>query len=227
MTALITDRLLEERLIAERQASGADRFDEVWDGVYVMSPMADMEHQRIATQLVSALVQAMQCEPAAEVVGPVNASDREAGWTHNYRVPDAVVILPGCPAKDCDTHLCGGPDFVTEIVSEGDRTYEKFGFYAAVGVREFLIVDREPWQLELYTLDGKDFRLAVRGTFYDQAVVNSQILPLTFRLIPPAKPGRPQIEIVRTTDGHAGWREWRTTSGLANFGRSVPIRIAP
>ncbi|MEX2175167.1 MAG: Uma2 family endonuclease [Pirellulaceae bacterium] len=201
MTALITDRLLEERLIAQRQATGADRFDEVWDGVYIMSPLANMEHQRIATQFVSVLVQAMKRDPSAEVIGPINVSDRELDWTHNYRIPDAVVILPGCPAKDCETHLCGGPDFVAEIVSEGDRTYEKFGFYAAIGVREFLIIDRDPWQLEIYSRGEQGFQLHARGTLADGNAVASQILPLAFRLFAPAKPGRPQIEIMRTTDG--------------------------
>ena len=45
MTALINDPKLEEKLIAKRQAAGADKFDEVWDGVYVMSPLANDEHQ--------------------------------------------------------------------------------------------------------------------------------------------------------------------------------------
>jgi Uma2 family endonuclease len=201
MTALITDRALEERLIAERQASGADLRDEVWDGVYVMSPMANMEHQRLATQFVSALVLAMRFDSAAEVIGPSNVSDREEGWTENYRIPDALVLLPNCAAKVCENHIFGGPDFVTEIVSEGDRTYEKFGFYSAIGVREFLIVERKPWQLELYALRGKELVLAGRGDVADGGTLTSQVLPLSFRLIAPAKPGRPQIEIVRTTDG--------------------------
>jgi Uma2 family endonuclease len=90
---------------------------------------------------------------------------------------------------------------VAEIVSEGDRTYEKFGFYAAIGVREFLIIDRNPWQLEVYSRDEKDFRMVARGTLADGQAISSQVLPLTLRLIQAAKPGRPQIEIVRTTDG--------------------------
>ena len=35
-------------LIRERRESGGDRYDEVWDGVYVMSPLADNEHQQLA-----------------------------------------------------------------------------------------------------------------------------------------------------------------------------------
>jgi hypothetical protein len=33
MTALITDLSLQEELIARRHATGADKFDEVWNGV--------------------------------------------------------------------------------------------------------------------------------------------------------------------------------------------------
>ena len=46
MSLLVSDPELKERLLAERRASGGDRYDEVWDGVYVMSPLADDEHQR-------------------------------------------------------------------------------------------------------------------------------------------------------------------------------------
>ncbi len=48
MAAMITDPDLESRLIAERQLSGGDRFDEVWEGTYIKaSPLADIEHQRL------------------------------------------------------------------------------------------------------------------------------------------------------------------------------------
>ena len=55
MAALITDPELEERLIRHRQASGADRYDEVWDGLYVMSPIPNSEHQRMVSRLVAIL----------------------------------------------------------------------------------------------------------------------------------------------------------------------------
>jgi hypothetical protein len=37
---VVLERSVEKRLRAERQASGADRYDEVWDGVYVMAPQS-------------------------------------------------------------------------------------------------------------------------------------------------------------------------------------------
>jgi len=32
---------LKRLIIRQRRESGADRFDEVWDGVYVLAPLAD------------------------------------------------------------------------------------------------------------------------------------------------------------------------------------------
>ena len=78
---------------------------------------------------------------------------------------------------------------------------KKFDFYATVGVREFLLVDRNPWQLELYALRGKKLVLPGRGDVADGKVPTSQVLTLSFRQITPSKSGRPQIEIARTTDG--------------------------
>jgi len=45
MATLIKNPELEERLRAERRASGAFRWDEVWEGVYVMAPLPNDEHQ--------------------------------------------------------------------------------------------------------------------------------------------------------------------------------------
>ena len=51
MAICSVDPIELSRLIRERRESGGDRYDEVWDGVYVMSPIADNEHQKLATKL--------------------------------------------------------------------------------------------------------------------------------------------------------------------------------
>ena len=81
-----------------------------------------------------------------------NITDLEEDWTHNYRCPDVVVFLKEGRAINRETHFFGGPDFAVEIVSEFDRSREKLPFYARVGVRELLLVDRDPWVLELFRL---------------------------------------------------------------------------
>lgn len=150
MSLMINDRRMADDLIAARRASGADRYDEVWEGVYMMSPMANNEHQALATALVIALGTVIDWKGLGRTLAGANVSDRQENWTHNYRVPDVLVFLNDSSAVDCGTHWFGGPDFVVEIVSPGDRTLEKLDFYAAVGTRELLVVDRDPWQLTLY-----------------------------------------------------------------------------
>ena len=105
MVALITDPDLEERLIAQRQACGGDRYDEVWEGVYVMSPLPNMEHQQIVARLVSILMEVVGWPAAGEVFAGANASDRDEDWQHDYRCPDVVVILSGSRAETCEAHF--------------------------------------------------------------------------------------------------------------------------
>ena len=50
MISLSHDRDLAEEWIADRRTRGADHHDEVWDGMYVIPPLADDEHQFIARQ---------------------------------------------------------------------------------------------------------------------------------------------------------------------------------
>ena len=38
MAMLVLDSWTEQRVKAEREVSGADRYDEIWDGAYVVVP---------------------------------------------------------------------------------------------------------------------------------------------------------------------------------------------
>jgi len=200
VATLVIDPGIERQLLERRRASRGDRWDEVWDGVYVMAPLPNLEHQELVINLGAAFKSSFADQPAVRVFPGINVSDRQEGWEQSYRCPDVAVILPGSRAVDCGAFCFGGPDFVVEITSDYDRSREKFDFYAGVGVREFLIVDRDPWQLELYTLQGQKLSLAGRVVAGESSSLASQVMPLTFRLVPPSKSGRPQIEIVRTTD---------------------------
>ena len=197
MPLLVTDPRDQQRLIAERQASGADRFDEVWEGTYVMAPLADDEHQELQARLVHYFQIAA---PDAKVRAGVNVSDRAEDWTGNYRCPDVAVFLPGTKAKNHDTFWLGGPDLAVEIVSPHDRTRDKFAFYSTVGVRELLVIDREPWTIELHHPRGGQLVRTGRIAPGDSAVVESTLLPLSFQFIQTAAT-RPRIEVVHGTTG--------------------------
>jgi Uma2 family endonuclease len=202
MTVLVTDTYLAARIKAERETCDASWRDEVWDGVYVVSPLADFEHQYLVSLRVVAVQSVLEPGGAEVVLAGVNVSDREEGWTKNYRVPDLAVVLKQKTARRLKTHLCGGPDFVVEILSENDLAREKRGFYATIGVRELLIIDRDPWALELYRLDGGELNFVGKSTADKPDLLVSTVLPLVFRLLP-GDP-RPKID-VRRADGMQSW----------------------
>lgn len=202
MAAIILDRYLEKALIRERRETGADRYDEVWDGVYVMSPIANNEHQYLGFRLAAACHEAIKHIIGAVAYPGVNVTDRADDWTKNYRCPDVAVFLPGNPAEDRKTHYYFGPDFAVEVISPRDRARKKFDFYAKVGVRELLLVTRKPWSLELYRLAEGQLKLVEKITPGSPQPLISQVLPISLRLLP-GDP-RPTIEVTQTEDA----RQW-------------------
>ena len=56
MVALLNDPHLQRQLMRRRRAWGADRYDEVWDGVYVMNAYPNIEHQGLVGRLTSILL---------------------------------------------------------------------------------------------------------------------------------------------------------------------------
>jgi Uma2 family endonuclease len=204
MPLLIRERETQEQLLAERRARGLDRWDEVWDGVYVMPPLPNDQHQEIQGALVTAFQIAIKWPGLGEVRPGVNVSDRKVDWRENFRCPDVTVFLNGTRAQNCGAFWFGGPDFAVEIVSPDDSSRDKLDFYAKVGVRELLVIDRLPWQLELYRLDPANNRLVDVGRSVPPAAdaLRSEVVPLSFRLLPGG--ARPTIDIAHH-DGNQRW----------------------
>lgn len=202
MVAMIMDAGLEKRLIAERKALGTDRFDEVWDGVYLMAPMPNNQHQDFVNDLDAIFTLAIKWAGLGRVQPGANVSDRDEDWEQNFRCPDLLVFLTGNPAEDRESHWYGGPDFAVEIVSPHDRSYEKLDFYAAVNTREVLIIDRDPWQIILFRLQNGAMVEVGRSTLDDACNIASDVVPLSFKLA--AGAGGPQIEVLHN-DGQQRW----------------------
>ena len=202
MPVLVRDPVLAERMKRERVVSGADRYDEVWEGVYVMPPMPTNEHQQIVGRFKGILQTVIGWDSGAEVFPGINLSDRDKDWNFNYRVPDVAVFLKGCPATNCGTHWMGEADLLIEVCSPEDESRAKIPFYGKIGVRELLIVDRDPWVLELYQHQSGRLKDVGRSTLAKPDALPSKVVPVTFRLV--AGPARPQIEVVHA-DGQQRW----------------------
>jgi Uma2 family endonuclease len=202
MTVMIQDRDIARKFIQQRRESGNDRWDEVWDGVYVLMPNPNVEHQDLATGLAAIFRTLFDWSKNGKTYQGVNVSNQSEDWTRNYRCPDVAVYLSGTPAALRGAYMLGGPDFAVEIISPEDRSRQKFDFYASVGVRELLLVDREPWALELYRRRETEWELVGTSRLDRPQSLNSAVLPLSFRL--EAGETRPVI-LVNHSDGIQKW----------------------
>lgn len=119
-----------EALIAERQAKGHDRFDEVWQGEYHMNPGPSGPHGMVDDEVGAAL------RPFAQAVGLVSTSAFNVGVVDDFRVPDrGLHRVPPLGVWNATAAL------VVEILSPDDESWEKLGFYAAHDVDEMVLVD--------------------------------------------------------------------------------------
>lgn len=199
MSVIFLDPAVEREVREDRERRGVDRWDEVWEGVLVVPPSPNTEHFRLVSRLNTAFSAVIDWDRGDQAAPGGNVSDRDRDWSKNYRVPDEVVYLAGNPAVDRGTHWIGGPDLAVEVVSSGEDPQAKFAFYASINTREVLIVDRDPWALELYQLAGGVLRPAGRSDLANPAVLASGVLPLTFQL--QAGTPRPTILVAHTATG--------------------------
>lgn len=167
-----------------------------------MPPMANNEHQRIVGDIYSVLTGTVG--EFGTVLPGANVSDQEEDWEKNYRCPDVLFIAADGRAVDRGTYWFGGPDFVVEVMSPGDDTMAKLPFYAGVGVREVLVVERDTRVPTLYRL-GRNRLTAVRPSEIDgEPHLVSAVVPLAFRAVESKKHG-PRLEVRRTTGRKKVW----------------------
>lgn len=140
-----------------RQRTGADRFDEMWQGVLHMTPAPSFRHQALALKVTTFFVDAWCPRTGGAVVMRVNVSTAER-WDQDYRIPDVSVIrsdrVPHGETQFVQPHV------VFEIRSPGDETYDKLPFYAAIGVEAVVVVERDTKAVQVFTAAGGSFVLA-------------------------------------------------------------------
>jgi len=200
---VILDQDLIEEIIADRQRQGIDGHDEVWEGVYIVPPLANLPHQALATALSSIFFNVITLEKRGVVYAGANISDRRKGWKRKFRAPDVVVTLDKTIAIDCHTHFMNGPDFLVEVQSPGDETEEKIPFYTQINVRELLIIHRDTRSMRLLRHDGKRLVQVEPSSWEDRKWLVSAVLPLAFRR--KAQRGHPQTELQRTDGVPGNW----------------------
>ena len=168
-------------LIADRRAKGLDKPDEVWDGRYIVMPNPGNEHQDILFELSLAFGELIKRRGLGRVLPGCNVSDREDDWRQNYRCPDVAVFLNTNPAEDRGSHWLGGPDLAVEIISRGDRARQKLDFYAAVGVRELILIERDPWVIDLFSRDDEALKQVATAT-PGRGRLETNVVPLSWSL---------------------------------------------
>lgn len=193
MPTLILDPFAEQQFNELRASNGLSKRDEVWDGVTVVMPLPNVEHQRIVDFFQRVFHELFDLDSPYVCLPGANVSDRIAGWKENYREPDVLLVREGGDARFYENHLYGGPEFLAEVVSPGDKAREKLPFYASIGTKEVLIIDRDPWRLELYQLRRGKLRLIGAIVPGDGKSLESGVMPLKFSLVR-GKP-RPKIRI--------------------------------
>jgi len=132
--------------LEERRRLGHDIRDEMWDGVVHVVPEPSTWHQHFAHRLAVVLF------PLAETKGLLATHETalyRPGEDRDWRVPD---LLYAPFEHALNRGIEGHAALVIEIRSPGDETYQKLPFYADVGCREVLVIDRDTCAVELFNV---------------------------------------------------------------------------
>ncbi|MGQ0464526.1 MAG: Uma2 family endonuclease [Sporichthyaceae bacterium] len=130
-----------QAMIDERRRLGLDGADEMWNGVLHMVPPAGGPHQGLSGDffyVAVPLARARGLRPLMETGLFRSAQD--------FRVPDQLY----CRAEHFSERGAEGAELVVEVRSDDDDTYRKIPFYAALGVREMIVLYPRPRRVEFY-----------------------------------------------------------------------------
>ena len=102
------------------------------------------------------------------------------------RIPDLSFIAEGREAiVQEDGTRGGGPDGVIEIRSPHDETYDKLPFFAAIGTREVVVIDRDTKRTEIFPLAGPQY-VALQAD--REGWLLSEVMNVRFRRVETAPP---------------------------------------
>ena len=170
-----TDQVPElSDLLERRRATGEDRYDEWWEGVYRVVTGPTPEHGELVVALGS-LLHERAAARSLRVSAPLNIGLDKV----DARVPDIAVFDP--ETERTSPAFLATALLVVEILSAGEAAGAKLPFYAAWGVQEYLEID----------LDARTARLLGRHEDSWTAVHHSLVIELALSeveaLLPPGE----------------------------------------
>ncbi len=161
-TVILGERPKElQALIESRRATGADLYDEVWEGDYHMNPAPRIPHAKLGARM-AALLGRLATPRGLDVVDAFNV-----GEPNDYRIPDLGLLQPGENGTYATTAA-----LVVEIVSPDDESWEKLSFYSAHEVNEVVIADPAGRTLDWMELAGTVYHRVERSSLLDIAVAD-------------------------------------------------------
>jgi Uma2 family endonuclease len=144
-------------IVALRKESGADQWDEMWEGVLHMSAAPNLEHQDLEGDLATWLRIHWAWPRGGKVTQQANlAASRH--WRRDYRIPDIILLSRERLSIRKREFVLGAPDVVVEIQIPRDESREKLAFYARLAVPEVWIIDRDTRKVEVLILGAKGYR---------------------------------------------------------------------
>lgn len=148
---------------------------EVVQGVLVMTPAPEPEHQRINKKIAFCLYQEIDAKGKGEVFyAPIDVELSK----QNVFQPDVLVILSEHLARIHKKRIVGAPDLAVEIVSPSsilnDRSIKRMA-YEQFGIPEYWLVDPEEKSIEVFVLENGAY--VSLGLFVGEQRVISRIVP--------------------------------------------------
>jgi Uma2 family endonuclease len=142
-----------EELLERRRRIGADRNDEMWNGVLHMNPSPTGSHADLLQRVSDLLMR-----PADDAGLVRRFSNVNIGTSHDYRIPDGVLQREALPDLWQPTAA-----LAIEIRSPNDETWEKLPHYAECGVDELLIIDPRERTVTWLALAGGEYQPTERS----------------------------------------------------------------
>jgi Uma2 family endonuclease len=148
---------------------------EVVNGVLVMAPAPDLDHQSITLRISHYLLVHVELAGLGRVFpAPV---DVVLGQRDVFQ-PDVVVVLNAHLDRLARQKIMGAPDLVVEIASPATAAYDrltKYAIYARSGVAEYWIVKPANHTVEVLVLERSEYHSL--GIFSGRANLPSRVVP--------------------------------------------------